>query len=376
LLSRTGEYDTTLTTGFGPTNAWVILMKPLRILALPAIVLGLSMSIGCPASSGKPKVAFVSNNPATFWTIAEAGCRKAEGEFGVEVVFRKPAKGDPAAQTEILDSLKNQNIKAIAVSVIDPEGQRDHLREIAAKIPLITQDNDAPGSDRLCYIGTNNYLAGRAVGEMIKEAIPNGGTIAIFVGQLEPLNARQRCAGVLDELAGKDPPADQTAVGKPTEGETFGKYKLSKVYTDQPEGETKATRNATAAITQLKGEKDVCFIGLWAYNPPTILTAVNDKEKSGEIQPGQIKIVGFDEDKTTLQGIADGHIHGTVVQDPFNFGYEAVRIMASLAKGDRSVLPKNGILDVKHRIITKEGGKDRIPVQKFQQDLDALLGQK
>ena len=157
---------------------------------------------------GKLKVGFVSNNPATFWTIAEAGCRKAEAETGVEVVFRKPAQGDPAVQKEIIESLMGQGIKAIAISVIDPKGQKSLLDEVAAKIPLITQDNDAPDTKRLHYIGTDNYRAGRAVGKLIKEALPQGGTIAIFVGQLEPLNARQRRDGVLDELADKPVPGE------------------------------------------------------------------------------------------------------------------------------------------------------------------------
>jgi ribose transport system substrate-binding protein len=352
-------------------------MKALRILGWLALGLAAGLLPACKGSSGdKPKVAFVSNNAATFWTIAEAGCRKAENEFGVEVIFRMPPKGDPATQTEILDILKNQNIKALAVSVIDPRGQRAHLDELAEKVPLITQDNDAPNSKRLCYIGTNNYKAGRAVGELVKEVLPDGGVVAIFVGQLEPLNARQRRQGVIDELAGAAAPDNINEITSAPDGATYGKYRLHKTYTDQPEGETQATRNALAAINELKSEPNVCFVGLWAYNPPTILTAVKDKIKEMEIKPGQVKIVGFDEDLATLQGIQDGHIHATVVQDPFKFGYESVRIMAALAKNDKSVLPKGGVLDVPHRIITKNGGKDRIAVEQFRQDLEKLVGKK
>src|SRR5262249_33064897 len=153
---------------------------------------------------------------------------------------------------------------------------------------------DAPSSKRLCYIGTNNYKAGRDVGRLVKEVLPEGGTVAIFVGQLEPLNARQRRQGVLDELAGAPEPENINAISSSPDGQAYGKYKLHTTYTDQPEGETQATRNALAAINDLKGEKNLCFVGLWAYNPPTILTAVKDKLKEKEIQPGQVKIIGFD----------------------------------------------------------------------------------
>ena len=79
------------------------------------------------------------------------------------------------------------------------------------------------------------------------------------------------------------------------------------------------------------------MVGLWAYNPPAILAAVNDDVKEGKL--GQIKIVGFDENAETLQGIDDGNIYGTVVQNP-QFGYQSVKMMAALvAAATRSKVP-------------------------------------
>lgn len=345
-------------------------MTSLRVFGLLATGVLLALVPACSNSGpSRTKVAFVSNNPETFWTIAEKGCAKGEKEFGVEVLFRKPDSGDASRQTEIIDNLVNQDIKALAVSVINPQGQNEHLKSISAKVPLLTQDNDAPNSGRLCYIGTNNYKAGRAVGQLIKEALPDGGTLAVFVGQTEPLNARQRRQGMLDELADKPQAENINEIDYGADGETYGKYRLHRTYTDQPIGSQKATENAADALTALSSEKNLCFIGLWAYNPPAILSAVKDKGKLG-----QVKIVGFDENDATLQGVADGHIYGTVVQNPFEFGYQAVRLMASLAKGDQSLLPSHGLLYVPHRVITKEGGKDRIAAAVFQKELKELLG--
>ena len=89
------------------------------------------------------------------------------------------------------------------------------------------------------------------------------------------------------------------------------------------------------------------------------MSAVKDKDKLG-----QVKIVGFDENEATVQGVIDGHIYALSCKIRFEFGYHAVRIMASLAKGDRSVLPKDGIMYFPHRIITKDGGKDRIAAER------------
>jgi len=148
------------------------------------------------------KVGFVSNNAEDFWSIAEAGTIKAANDFGVEVLFRRPQSGTAADQQIIIKDLLTQGVQAIAISVNAPEDQLDLLNEVADKIPLITQDNDAPKSRRRCYVGTDNYTAGREVGKLVKEAMPGGGTIGIFVGKPDPINARERRQGVLDELAG------------------------------------------------------------------------------------------------------------------------------------------------------------------------------
>jgi ribose transport system substrate-binding protein len=149
------------------------------------------------------KVGFVSNNAQEFWTIADAGTRKAAQDFKVQVLFRRPKTPGAAAQKEIIEDLMARGVKAIAISVIDPKNQADFLNKIADQVPLITQDNDAPNTRRRCYIGTDNYEAGKAAGKLVKEAMPAGGALAIFVGQTDPLNAQQRRDGVLDELAGE-----------------------------------------------------------------------------------------------------------------------------------------------------------------------------
>src|SRR5262249_13088053 len=138
-----------------------------------------------------------------FWSIAQAGASKAARDFNVEVLFRRPKGGSVDTQKEIIQDLISSGVQAIAVSVIDPKNQKAFLNDIADKVPLITVDNDAPDTKRRCYIGTDNVTAGKAVGKMVKEVLPDGGTIAIFVGQPDPINAQERRQGVLDELGGE-----------------------------------------------------------------------------------------------------------------------------------------------------------------------------
>ena len=311
---------------------------------------------GSGGTGERIKVGFVSNNAAEFWTIAEKGTEKAAEEFKVDVHFLRPPTGTAAEQKSMIDDLLTQDVKAIAISVNDPKNQRDYLNQIAEKVPLITQDNDAPDSKRLCYIGTDNYEAGKAVGKLVKEVMPKGGKIAIFVGRPDARNAIERRQGVLDEVAGEKDAKGPTQFGKFTLVGAPAFYDFVSI--------DKCKEQALDALTQLDPKKeDVCFIGLWQYNPPAIYEAV---KQAGKL--GQVKIVGFDEHDTTLMAIKDGHIHATVVQNPFEFGYLSVKVMTALAKGDKSVLPKGGILHVPHVVV------NRATVEAFRKDLHEKMG--
>src|SRR5213076_1833747 len=100
-----------------------------------------------------------------------------------------------------------RGIYGIAISPIDAANQVGFLDEVAAKTNIITHDSDAPASKRLCFVGMDNYKAGRAAGKLVKEALPDGGKIMIFVGRLEQLNAQQRRQGVIDEVLDRAVPS-------------------------------------------------------------------------------------------------------------------------------------------------------------------------
>ncbi len=352
-------------------------MKPLQVLTWVGCCLVLIGATGCRGSD-KPRVAFITNNPDPFWTIAEAGAKKAADESGVELLFRKTDPGTAAKQKEEIDAALNQGVKAMAVSVLDPKTQSGFLDEVAAKVPLICQDNDAPNTKRLAYIGTDNYAAGRAAGRLVKEALGEaGGTVVIFVGTLESLNARQRRQGVIDEIADRKAPADITEFTNAPDGEKFGNFTFYKeTFVDQPEGSKRAKENAENALNRIPADTNLCMVGLYAYNPPAILSAASDLKD--EARRKRIKIIGFDEHPKTLEGIRDGTVHATVVQDPFGFGYEAVKMMAALAKGDETVLPKDRIKFIPYRVIVKEAidvkGEKRLGVEAFSRELNERLG--
>ncbi len=155
-----------------------------------------------PPPAGAPKFAFIINNSSDFWSYAKAGLKKAEADFGVIADFQTPADGTSGEQNRIIESilLKSGEYKGATISPSEPANQTEVLNKLAAAMPLICHDSDAPKSNRRFYLGTNNIEAGRLMGKLIKDKMPQGGKIMIFVGKIDAENARQRAQGVIEAL--------------------------------------------------------------------------------------------------------------------------------------------------------------------------------
>jgi ribose transport system substrate-binding protein len=259
------------------------------------------------------RLAFVPNNASDFWVIARKGTEKAEKEIpGIKVDFRIPADGTAAEQQRIIDDLLAKGINGIAISPIDPANQTAMLDRAAAKAVIVTQDSDAPTSKRECYIGTDNVAAGRQAGELLKEALPNGGKVMVFVGTLDAANAQQRYQGLKEAVAGSN-------------------IQILDVRTDNTE---RVRAKANAADTLVNNPDIAGMVGLWSYNGPAILSAVKEANKTDKV-----KIIAFDEEDETLSGIKEGAIFATVVQQPFEFGYQSIVMMSKILSGDKSGIP-------------------------------------
>jgi ribose transport system substrate-binding protein len=288
------------------------------------------------------KLAFVTNNASDYWTIARKGVEKADGELAdVTVEFKLPGEGTAAEQKRIIDDLISTGISGIAMSPVDPDNQTQLINETSKKTLVITQDSDAPTSDRTLYIGTDNVAAGRQAGELVKEALPNGGKIMVFVGKSDARNAAERYQGLKEAL--KD-----------------SKVEIIDIRTDDTD---RARAKTNAADTLVKYADIAALVGLWSYNGPAILNAVKDANKVG-----QVKIICFDEEDETLAGVKEGAIFATVVQQPYEFGYQSVKLMAQILKGDRSVIPANKQINVPTLIIKKDS------VEEFTKKINGLRG--
>jgi len=291
-------------------------------------------------SDARPlKLAFVTNASADFWTIARAGVNTAAGELkSVTIEFKLPSDGAAGTQKQILDDLLVKKFDGIAVSPIDPINMSPYLAEVSKQTLLFTQDSDALPSVRACYVGSDNVAAGRMAGEAIKEVLPEGGDVMLFVGLKDAQNARERIQGIEEVLKGTE-------------------IKILDIRSDDTD-RARARANVSDALVkypQLKG-----LVGLWSYNGPAILNAARDANNDA------VKIITFDEEDETLAGVESGRISATIVQQPYQFGYQAIHLMAKVLREGKQALPASGRQIIPTRKITKE------TVAAFKEDLARL----
>lgn len=150
----------------------------------------------------------ITNSIDPFWVLCGKGVEKANGVFNTQCRVAMPSPPSVERQKLEIEQLINNRAAGLAISPIDGANQVQMINMAAEVMPVICQDADSPGSNRRFYLGTNNYMAGRDVGKLVKRAIPDGGKIMLFVGKLEVTNAQERSRGVIDELLDKPiPPA-------------------------------------------------------------------------------------------------------------------------------------------------------------------------
>ncbi|MEO6435014.1 MAG: substrate-binding domain-containing protein [Tepidisphaeraceae bacterium] len=302
-----------------------------RITIYLLIALILAMLIGWQAGAFKPrpKVALVTASTGPYWDAIVNGAQDAAARYDLNLSVVRP-KADEPSQTEAIRALLGKGYDGIAISPNDPARQAAAIAEVGQQTHLVTYDSDCQVAGRLYFVGTANYDAGRNVGELIRHAVPDGGEVIITIGSLEKENGQRRRQGVIDELLERtvEPNRPMDPVDPPLQG---SKFKIVATVVDGIDP-GKAASMIAGALKKHPNVKAVA--ALFAYSTPATLVALKE---SGQL--GKVQVVGFDTNDETLAGIESGHVHATMMQSPHAIGYEAIRVLADAARGDKQNLP-------------------------------------
>jgi ribose transport system substrate-binding protein len=295
----------------------------------------LTSALGNSGESPKPlHLAVLTNGAADFWSDVNIGVNLAARQIpNISVDFRIPEDGTAATQTRIFRDLIARGIQGIAVSVVDPTNEIGLLNEGAKHALIATIDSDSPASERAFHVGGDNIGVGRTLGELIKNAIPKGGQIMLFVGTKSSQNAIDRIQGVKDAIQGSN-------------------VRLIDVRTDDLDL-VRAKQNV--ADTLVRYPDIAGLIALWSYNGTAVVNAVKDSGRSGKVA-----IVAVDAEQDTLQGIKDGSVYATVYEDPFEWGRRVVATLVRQLQGGTTAFPADKQILIPTRVIDKSNVDDLI----------------
>jgi ribose transport system substrate-binding protein len=266
---------------------------------------------GAAPAAGSYRFAFVTNNSSDFWNIAEKGVRKAEKDLGIKAQVFRPLKTEVSEQQRFIEDILVQGFDGMAICAINPDAMTPLLDRVAAKMPVVVHDSDAPKSQRKAFVGTNNVEAGRLAGQAAIAALKQAGTtkgkVAMFVGRIDMQNSIDRKQGI-DETLGKQPGIE-----------------ILPIFLDGAD-RTKAKKNVEDALARYPDL--VMVVGLWSYNGPAMVDAVRNSTRAKKPM-----VVAFDEEEETLKAVEDGTIFATIVQKPFEFGYQSMKALKDVKDG-------------------------------------------
>jgi ribose transport system substrate-binding protein len=278
-----------------------------------------------PGSTGK-RFVFITNGDDPFWDacnagLVEGGKRSELAAKGLRVAMEK-GNGTAQGQIEKLRQLASQSdVAGVAISVIQAENAAivDEMKNLAAKgVKVITVDGDVNRQTfrdaRSYYIGTDNIVGGRLLGTAAKAILAARGRTAgryvQFAGFTDNDNARARMNGFKEAV-----------------GAGFGEA-------DRMSDEMDLARARDNVRSALVNHPDlVALVGIWAYNAPAIAEVVEERRVRD-----RITTVTFDAQAVALERMADGQIDAMVVQNPFEMGIQAVRLLLAMHAGDEATI--------------------------------------
>jgi ribose transport system substrate-binding protein len=280
-----------------------------------AAVLALSLVAGAKAAD-KPVFAMVPKALGVpFYADAEKGCKEEAAKTGAECLFTGPAQLDDAEQARIVRDLITKKVSGISIAPNNADSIGSAISAaLAAKIPVITFDSDAPKSKRISFVGTNNEAAGEAAGEAFAKAMPNGGTYAVLTGGLSAQNLNDRIKGFKSKLNDKF---------KEVSGSPFS-------CNDDSNTAVQIIQDILAKNPNLDG---IFYSGGWPmFAPEAYSRAV--KSRAADIKSGKFVVVSFDTLPAQVKLLSEGFATTLIGQRPLAMGTGSIDMLEKLSKGE------------------------------------------
>jgi ribose transport system substrate-binding protein len=282
----------------------MLLTRKMVSVCCLAILLAATLSCGAAHDSDEHYVMVSANLQVPYWQAAGAGFSNAASLMKVRSDFEGPQTYDTKAQRDALDAAVQKKATGILLAVTDPALLKDSIdKAVAAGIPVITIDSDAPASKRLFFIGTNNYQAGFTGGQRLAQELKDKGSVVVFT-MPEQANLQDRLRGYRDAL------------------ERHPEIKITRVVDIQ--GDPRIAFDTTTQIIGKEKDKVDAFVCLEAQSGKEVAGVLDSYHVTGKI------VMAMDTDPETLDWIQKGKIAATIVQKPYTMAFVGLQMLDDL----------------------------------------------
>lgn len=296
------------------------LRKKLMFLIFVASLLPITL-LGCQDSPNPPveigpepqvrktfAVVFPIEHP--FFEPVGKNAEEFGAEYGWDVIIRAPESANAKLQIQIIEELIEAQVDGIAIGPTDPDALTDVINSaLDSEIKVICFETDSPNSNRMGYVGTDNYKAGRHMGFVIGKQLNGNGQILILTGLSTQMSLNERIRGIREYLGENHPDIAILAV-QSSEGNAERAVEVLKdMIEEYPDFDALVGIDATAGPAAISTWKEYGWTG-------------NDK-----------LIIPFDDMPKNLQGLRDGYVKSIVSQRQQTWGMAVLLLLNSLTEG-------------------------------------------
>ncbi len=222
-----------------------------------------------------------------YWSDHKLGLKQAGDALGVQTEYLGPATYDLEAMATALEQAIAKKPQGLLVAGFEPILVPVINKAVDAGIPVVTVDADLPESKRTAFVGTGNYQAGLVSGKLAAAALQGKGKVVV-TSMPGAHNLQERVRGVRDALSAT--PGIEIVQVLDTQGDTIA-----------------ITQKCVAVLQQ---HPDLAaFVAVEAIGGVGAATAVREADRVGKV-----KIIAMDRSNDVLQGVRDGIIDATLVQ--------------------------------------------------------------
>jgi ribose transport system substrate-binding protein len=296
-------------------SGWLRRVRAVALGGLFAVAVGTSVS--CPRQQLNAIAVVPKGTTHEFWKSVHAGANRAGQEARVQILWKGPLREDDRVQQiQAVETFANMNVLGIALAPLDSKALVPAARDVAGRhIPLVIFDSDLASDDKISYVATDNFQGGQLAGQYLGQLLTGQASarVAMLRYQEGSDSTNQREKGFLDAIAAL--PNIKIVSSNQYGGATT-------------ESAFKASENLLAAQTTAAG---ATLQGIFCPNESTafgMLRALEDHRLAGKV-----RFIGFDTSDKLVEALRQGHMDATVVQDPMQMGYLAVKTILDHLRG-------------------------------------------